>query len=90
MNSLVSTNNKMKKKIQNFQTKSKNPMKIVERVKIDTNSQIQDRSLDTPNTQIQDRSLDTPNSQIQDRSLSWLDMIPLTQKYRTAHFPGLV
>ena len=38
--------------------------------------------------------IDTPNTQIHDRSLSWLGTglvtIPLTHKYMTAHFPGLV
>ena len=34
--------------------------------------------------------IDTPNTQIDDRSLSVLVMIPLTHKYITAHFSGLV
>jgi len=47
------------------------------------------------NRKIVDRGkIDTPNTQIHDRSLSWLGTglvtIPLTHKYMTAHFPGLV
>ena len=38
--------------------------------------------------------IDTPNTQIHDHSLSWLGTglvtIPLTHKYMTANFPGLV
>jgi hypothetical protein len=34
--------------------------------------------------------IDTRNTQIDDRSLSVLVMIPLTHKYITAHFSGLV
>ena len=63
-----------------------------------SNRKIVDRgNIDTPNTQIHDRSLSwlgTPNTQIHDRSLSWLGTglvtIPLTHKYMTVHFPGLV
>jgi hypothetical protein len=47
------------------------------------------------NRKIVDRGkIDTPNTQIHDRSLSWLGTglvtIPLTHKYMTVHFPGLV
>jgi hypothetical protein len=45
-------------------------------------------------TQIHDCSLpwfDTSNTQIHDCSLPWFGtLIPLTHKYMTAHFPGLV
>ena len=49
----------------------------------------------TPIIQIYDRSLswlgsNTPSIQIYDCSLSWVGTIPLSCKYMTAHFPGLV
>ena len=85
----------MKSKIYHF-------IKIVERDEINTlSTQIHDpwhtntwpltNKYMTPNRQIHDRSfywLDTPNTQIHHRSFSGL--IPLTHKYMTVHFPGLI